>query len=31
VGVTSLVTKCPTQQICLCGSELMRREEDGVT
>ena len=26
VEVTSAVTSSPTQQICLCGSELMRRD-----
>ena len=26
MGVTLAVTSSPTQQICLCGSELMRRE-----
>ena len=26
VGVTSVVTSSPTQQICLHGNELMRRE-----
>ena len=31
VGVTSAVTSSPTQQICLCGNELMRREVVTVT
>ena len=31
VGVTSTVTSSPTQQICLCGNELMRREVVTVT
>jgi hypothetical protein len=26
VQVASLVIKCPTQQICLCGSELMGKK-----
>ena len=26
VGVTSVVTSSPTQQICLCGNELMKGE-----
>ena len=31
VGVTSAVTSSPTQQIWLCGNELMRREVVVVT
>jgi len=31
VGVTSAVTLTPTQQTCLCGNKLMRREIVSVT